>query len=162
MKKIICIIMGILTLILCFTSCEKMEPERGKINAHSLYEQAMQQLKEDLGENALERNLEYDDFDKTYSGITDIAFNQLNIYQSTDPSVPAEIVICECMEKKDVKTVEKILNERAAAMTKSEDKAVADAWSSNTSVTTNGLYVCMCCMPQGVEIPSCLILALDK
>lgn len=92
-----------------------------------------------------------------FPGLEKISFRQVCGGLSPVTGAPDEVVLLEVENSADVQRVVDILQKAAdegAAESDGTDSANAAAWKDNSSITTDGNYICLAVFMNGVSIPA--------
>lgn len=92
-----------------------------------------------------------------FPGLEEISFRQVCGGLSPVTGAPNEVVLLEVENSADVQKVVDILQKAAdegAAESDGTDSANAAAWKDNSSITTDGNYICLAVFMNGVSIPA--------
>lgn len=92
-----------------------------------------------------------------FPGLEEISFRQVCGGLSPVTGAPNEVVLLEVENSADVQKVVDILQkavDEGAVESEGTDSANAAAWKDNSSITTDGNYICLAVFMNGVSIPA--------
>lgn len=155
MKKIVCLLLALLSVAVLAGCGEKKEPA-AEVDLQAVYDAAAAAI--DSGDVVLFQEQDPQMINSVYEGLGDITCRQMVIALPPVLGAACEVAMVETTTAADAEAVRAIFQARIDSM--ANDTAYPDnakGWKNGAHLTVNGNFVVLAVMPEGVELPAAFL-----